>query len=611
MCVQMRKSIKYGDDVALEPLLAAQNFNVFVPMMMRKNIELQLQALQMIEFMCGLIPSVLQLEDGESLKNMKKLTPEETERYVLISVLRHSKDEYDAMHKGSEELEQMAINSRIQREALEKEIRKEDILIQKALSENRSRNQGTSTQTDESRTPLRTVAAIMAATFSIDTGTSTDDVLIEMLDDQKKNSKSFGTMTTSSSGVSAETMTTGSSETSFGTTMMSSGVDFGTDAAEIEAGKGSRPKSAKRVGSAVGKRSGSASRAKSGSGVVDDDGENPDVEEVKEKRSGTSSKKSITTMVNSDSNTEEVKRPGTSSKKSMAALVNSESNTDDMKRPETGSKTSKTGVTESTAEIDSEGVTKEKMKQKRPGTAKGPNERKYSNAGLEDVVGPPTNKNSSDQTEPKSDPKSRPSTRKSSRTTAEESSSRPPSRKTTASHEPRTKTPLPKSSEDRPTTRRSSVDKNAPKRNDSVPRERRSSMSQKDEDRKPPKPMGPIRSNKYDGDVVLGRPGSPGMDHGPRRKNLNDVNAHLVDSNRLNSSDVRTRAQYLRDQRDKLLQLKNQERIKQMNDIQNSSLERPKTAARAREILDKDKKEAESIRREISKKLKTQILTLH
>ena len=90
----------------------------------------------MIEFMGGLIPSVLQLEDGESLKNMKKLTPEETERYVLISVLRHSKDEYDAMHKGSEELEQMAINSRIQREALEKEIRKEDILIQKALSEN-------------------------------------------------------------------------------------------------------------------------------------------------------------------------------------------------------------------------------------------------------------------------------------------------------------------------------------------------------------------------------------------------------------------------------------------------------------------------------------------
>lgn len=127
--------ISLSFQVALEPLLAAQNFNVFVPMMMRKNIELQLQALQMIEFMCGLIPSVLQLEEGETLRHMKKLTPEETERYVLISVLRHSKDEYEAMQKGSEELEQMARNSRVQREALEHEIRREEILLQKALTD--------------------------------------------------------------------------------------------------------------------------------------------------------------------------------------------------------------------------------------------------------------------------------------------------------------------------------------------------------------------------------------------------------------------------------------------------------------------------------------------
>uniref|UniRef100_A0A1I7XMQ9 GAF domain-containing protein n=1 Tax=Heterorhabditis bacteriophora TaxID=37862 RepID=A0A1I7XMQ9_HETBA len=40
------------------------------------------------QFMCGLIPSVLQLEDGESLCNKSALSPEETERYVLISVMR-------------------------------------------------------------------------------------------------------------------------------------------------------------------------------------------------------------------------------------------------------------------------------------------------------------------------------------------------------------------------------------------------------------------------------------------------------------------------------------------------------------------------------------------
>ncbi|VDO69498.1 unnamed protein product [Heligmosomoides polygyrus] len=73
----------------LEPIAAAENFNVFVPMMMRKNVELQLQALQMIEFMCGLIPSVLQIEDGESLRNKARVvSPEETERYVLIAVMR-------------------------------------------------------------------------------------------------------------------------------------------------------------------------------------------------------------------------------------------------------------------------------------------------------------------------------------------------------------------------------------------------------------------------------------------------------------------------------------------------------------------------------------------
>jgi hypothetical protein len=35
--------------ILLEPIVSAENFNVFVPMMMRKNIELQLQALKVME----------------------------------------------------------------------------------------------------------------------------------------------------------------------------------------------------------------------------------------------------------------------------------------------------------------------------------------------------------------------------------------------------------------------------------------------------------------------------------------------------------------------------------------------------------------------------------
>ncbi|ULT87983.1 hypothetical protein L3Y34_007275 [Caenorhabditis briggsae] len=599
----------FNSKVALEPLLAAQNFNVFVPMMMRKNIELQLQALQMIEFMCGLIPSVLQLEDGESLKN-KKMTPEQTERYVLISVLRHSKDEYEATQKGTEELEQVAKNSRIQREALERDIEREEALLQRALEMERMENQrNRSAQTDVPGTSsLRSVAAIMAATFSIDTATNTDDIKVQLLDEEAKKTTSSGTMT--SSGVSSGTMASSSS----GTMTTPSGVfsgDAGFDAAYEaafgatngkEKGKESRPKSAKRVGSAVGKRSGSAVKANQDSGFKSD----PDNGEA---RPRTGSK------VNAESNTEE-RRPRTASKKTTSTTVDSSEVQIDViqetpigtspentekKRPTTGAKKSSTSEAQTDAiKKTSTGTSPENMEKekKRPGTAK--NERKYSTAGLEDLEGLKTG--ASDE---KSEPRSRPSTRKSSR--ADE---RPPSRKAAdGSHEPRAKTPLQKGFDERPVTRRSSVDKNAPKRNDSVPRERKHAIPQ--DDRKPPKPIGPLKSNKYDGEVVMGRPGSPGRDHGPRRKNLNDVNSHLVDINRLNSSDVRTRAQYLKEQRDKLLQMKNEERIKQMNDIQNSGLERPKTAARAREILDKDKRAAGEIRKEISKKLKTQILTLN
>ncbi|GMR58924.1 hypothetical protein PMAYCL1PPCAC_29119 [Pristionchus mayeri] len=83
---------------AYEPLSAAQNYAVFVPMMMRKNVELQLQALQMIEFMCGIIPTVLKIEDSDSLRGrvIQNLSGEEAEKFVLITVLKQSKDEFDA-----------------------------------------------------------------------------------------------------------------------------------------------------------------------------------------------------------------------------------------------------------------------------------------------------------------------------------------------------------------------------------------------------------------------------------------------------------------------------------------------------------------------------------
>ncbi|XGW06069.1 hypothetical protein V3C99_016422, partial [Haemonchus contortus] len=121
---------------SLEPLAAAKDFNVFVPMMMRKNVELQLQALQMIEFMCGLLPSVLQIEDGETFKNKARVvSPEETERYVLIAVMRQSKEEFDNLsRKEMEELEDVLRSSEEERKRLEIERGKEQELYSRALA---------------------------------------------------------------------------------------------------------------------------------------------------------------------------------------------------------------------------------------------------------------------------------------------------------------------------------------------------------------------------------------------------------------------------------------------------------------------------------------------
>uniref|UniRef100_A0A1I7Y1W1 Cilia- and flagella-associated protein 36 n=1 Tax=Steinernema glaseri TaxID=37863 RepID=A0A1I7Y1W1_9BILA len=79
----------------LEPVVAAQDYDVFVPMMMRKNVELQLQALHMIEVMCGLLPTVLTVEEDEETQRVLA-DADETERYILLQVLQQSKAEWEA-----------------------------------------------------------------------------------------------------------------------------------------------------------------------------------------------------------------------------------------------------------------------------------------------------------------------------------------------------------------------------------------------------------------------------------------------------------------------------------------------------------------------------------
>ncbi|KAH7730779.1 ADP-ribosylation factor-like 2-binding protein [Aphelenchoides avenae] len=104
--------LSYKDRVLLEPVVASQDFNVFVPMMMRKNVELQLQALKMLEHLSGLVPSSLKL-DEEDAEIWKVLFDEdESERFILISVLKQSKEEWDRDQRLREEWQKQLENAK-------------------------------------------------------------------------------------------------------------------------------------------------------------------------------------------------------------------------------------------------------------------------------------------------------------------------------------------------------------------------------------------------------------------------------------------------------------------------------------------------------------------
>uniref|UniRef100_A0A915D7V5 Cilia- and flagella-associated protein 36 n=1 Tax=Ditylenchus dipsaci TaxID=166011 RepID=A0A915D7V5_9BILA len=87
--------LSYKEKVLLEPIVASQDFNIFVPMMMRKNIELQLQALKMLELF------KLDEDDAEIWKVL--FDEDESERLILISVLKQSREEFEHDQRMREE----------------------------------------------------------------------------------------------------------------------------------------------------------------------------------------------------------------------------------------------------------------------------------------------------------------------------------------------------------------------------------------------------------------------------------------------------------------------------------------------------------------------------
>uniref|UniRef100_A0A914KTL0 Cilia- and flagella-associated protein 36 n=1 Tax=Meloidogyne incognita TaxID=6306 RepID=A0A914KTL0_MELIC len=158
------------DKMLLEPIVASEHFDVFVPMMMRKNIELQLQALKMIEVfnaltkkiikekfqqhMKGLLPSSLLLgeEDAKLWEALDAEEQDESEKLILLAVLRQSKEEWEydqRMRADSEgQMERALRESLAEKTNLEEMRRKEQLLLEKALSE-KFTNLSIYTKTDE------------------------------------------------------------------------------------------------------------------------------------------------------------------------------------------------------------------------------------------------------------------------------------------------------------------------------------------------------------------------------------------------------------------------------------------------------------------------------
>ncbi|XP_066123261.1 cilia- and flagella-associated protein 36 [Saccopteryx bilineata] len=73
----------------LQPVLAAEDFTIFKEMMVQKNIEMQLQAIRIIQERNGVLPDCL-TDGSDGVSDL-----EQEEMKILREVLRKSKEEYD------------------------------------------------------------------------------------------------------------------------------------------------------------------------------------------------------------------------------------------------------------------------------------------------------------------------------------------------------------------------------------------------------------------------------------------------------------------------------------------------------------------------------------
>ncbi|XP_043235434.1 cilia- and flagella-associated protein 36-like [Amphibalanus amphitrite] len=111
-----------------EQLWAADDFDMFQRMMIRTNIELQLQALELIQQRCGLLPASFQAETTQVSDEEKRVLEEVMRR----SVLEHQQQEA-RMDQETRQLERTLAETDGERRRLEAERSREQQLIQETL----------------------------------------------------------------------------------------------------------------------------------------------------------------------------------------------------------------------------------------------------------------------------------------------------------------------------------------------------------------------------------------------------------------------------------------------------------------------------------------------
>lgn len=140
-----------------EQLWAADDFDMFQRMMIRTNIELQLQALELIQQRCGQLPYSFKADGDSSAPEVSDEEKRVLEEVIRRSMLEHQQEEA-RMDQETRELERTLTETDVERRRLEAERSHEQELIRETLKLTVSDKPGAATPVPAAA-PDRTVSA--------------------------------------------------------------------------------------------------------------------------------------------------------------------------------------------------------------------------------------------------------------------------------------------------------------------------------------------------------------------------------------------------------------------------------------------------------------------